>query len=83
MRWSHNDGSGRSKRALASAITLALAVTAMARAGAADPGKKPSSAAVPRYDHVFLIIEENHGFSQIADAGAPPLRVSAAERACC
>jgi hypothetical protein len=49
---------------------VAAGMVTASRAGAADPA--PSSGAFPRYDHVFLIIEENHGFSQIIGNPAAP-----------
>jgi hypothetical protein len=54
------------------AIMVSVAVTALARTGLADAGKTAPSTAVPRYDHIFLIIEENHGFSQIIGNPAAP-----------
>jgi hypothetical protein len=44
------------------ALTLGLGAS-IASVAAAEPS--PPAAAIPRYDHVFLIVEENHGFSQI------------------
>jgi hypothetical protein len=50
----------------------AIALGAMSGAGTAmaDPSTPPSG--FPRYDHVFLIVEENHGFSQIIGNPAAP-----------
>jgi hypothetical protein len=48
-------------------VLLAFPMAAAIALGAA--GNPP---AVPRYDHIFLIIEENHGYHQIAGNTAAP-----------
>jgi hypothetical protein len=53
------------------AAIAVVGITAATRKSAADGPKHPP-AAFPRYDHVFLIIEENHGFSQIIGNPAAP-----------
>ncbi|HXW52337.1 MAG TPA: alkaline phosphatase family protein [Candidatus Acidoferrales bacterium] len=49
---------------------LALAMLTVGLAGAATP---PGDSAVPRYDHIFLIIEENQSASLVGGADAPEL----------
>jgi phosphoesterase family protein len=62
----------RARARIQLALLVAAAVAAIARTAAAEPPKKPSGGAFPRYDHVFLIVEENHGFSQIIGNPAAP-----------
>ena len=50
--------------ALVSVLSLALTWGASPGVAAAPP--------LPRYDHVFLIVEENHGFSQVIGNPAAP-----------
>jgi hypothetical protein len=58
---------------LASATLLgATGTTATASAGPAASAGASASAAVPRYNHVFYLVEENHGFSQIIGNPAAP-----------
>jgi hypothetical protein len=45
------------------AVPILLGTLAISGAAVAEPKSAP--AGFPRYDHVFLIVEENHGFSQI------------------
>jgi phosphatidylinositol-3-phosphatase len=47
------------------ALTLAFLATTLASAALAAEGPVPSG--VPRLDHVFVIMMENHGYSQIVD----------------
>lgn len=42
---------------------LCLAVSALSAAGFSEPGNAP--AGIPRLDHVFVIVMENHGYQQI------------------
>src|SRR5215471_10266266 len=49
-------------------IAAALAVAG----GTVRANAAPDANSFPRYDHVFLIIEENHGFSQIIGNPAAP-----------
>jgi hypothetical protein len=51
---------------------MAAAITAVGHAQVVDPAKKPPPPPFPHYDHVFLIVEENHGFSQIIGNPAAP-----------
>jgi hypothetical protein len=51
---------------------LAIASLGIARASALAASPSPAAATFPRYDHIFLIIEENHGFSQIIGNPAAP-----------
>ena len=50
---------------------MAVALAAMAGA-APSAAAGPSSAAVPRYDHVFVVVEENHGFADVIGNPAAP-----------
>jgi hypothetical protein len=50
----------------------AIALAASGHARAADATKKPPRPSFPHYDHIFLIVEENHGFSQIIGNPAAP-----------
>ena len=63
--------------------TLAAALTgaalAPARTASAD-GPAGSAAAFPAYDHIFLIVEENHGFSQIIGNPVAPRLNQLAQR---
>src|SRR5262252_8368842 len=49
--------------ALCVAAATTIALGSASDVFAADPAAGPTSA-FPRYDHIFLVIEENHGFSQ-------------------
>jgi Phosphoesterase family len=69
MRW--NLGRGLHLR-IALLTVLAVAGTGASRRAAADSPGKPSGAGFPSYDHVFLVVEENHGFSQIIGNPAAP-----------
>jgi hypothetical protein len=53
---------------LASAMTL----TSVPGETAAEPATQVKNGGFPRYDHVFLVVEENHGFSQIIGNPAAP-----------
>jgi hypothetical protein len=55
--------------------TLWLSLAALVVAGGASaPLAADEAGAFPRYDHIFLIVEENHGFTQIiGNAAAPAL----------
>jgi hypothetical protein len=65
----------RRVRALLVAVTVAAALGAAAPASAA-PG---AGQTVARYDHVFVIVEENHGFADvIGNPAAPNLNALAA-----
>ena len=50
---------------LPSIAAVLIVAGAAARVSAEGPTSAASRPAFPRYDHVFLMIEENHGFSQI------------------
>ena len=39
----------------------------------AGASARPGDAAFPRYNHVFLLIEENHNFNQIIGNRAAPI----------
>jgi phospholipase C len=58
------------------ATRLALAATALAAglvlAAAAAPPTQPALEGVPRYDHVFIIVEENKDYTQILSPAAAP-----------
>ena len=58
------------KAALAAAATLCLSTPVMLAAGAAANAK--TGGTIPHYDHVFLIINENHNFNQIIGNPAAP-----------
>src|SRR5438105_1854449 len=51
-----------------------LAAVAMALGFSVAPAsaQQPTTAGVPRYDHVFVIVEENHGFSDVIGNPAAP-----------
>ena len=53
-------------------VLLAAAIAAVGHAQVANPTPKPPPPPFPHYDHIFLIIEENHGFSQIIGNPAAP-----------
>src|SRR5215468_10693961 len=52
------------------AVPILLGTLAIAGTAGAEPGTP--AATFPKYDHVFLIVEENHGFSQIIGNPAAP-----------
>src|SRR5215469_7547144 len=56
-------------RPLLSMLAVALAAVAGATPSAAA---NPGSSTVPRYDHVFVVVEENHGFSDVIGNPAAP-----------
>lgn len=64
------------RRVLAAAVLLAGALTTTAgadgAAGAAKATAAPFARPVPRYDHVFVIVEENHGYGDVIDNPAAP-----------
>src|SRR5262245_53452259 len=71
----HIDLWSRRRRSAASRRAALLAFVIMGLTGPVVALDRPASgadAAFPRYDHVFLIIEENHGFSQIIGNPAAP-----------
>ena len=70
MRMTNNQRSARDVKGLI-ALSIVVAVTATSRTSLAD-GPKKSPGAFPHYDHVFLVVEENHGFSQIIGNPAAP-----------
>ena len=45
--------------------SVALGLLASAWAGSAVAGEGPVPYGIPRLDHVFVVMMENHGFSQI------------------
>ncbi len=51
--------------------TLALAAAALAIGGAGQ-AREPAFESVPRYDHVFVIVEENKDYAQIMDPALAP-----------
>lgn len=54
---------------------LALALVTLGSLALAAPGSAPATAsgqAVPHYDHVFVIVEENHGFGDVIGNPAAP-----------
>src|SRR5215468_6291797 len=53
------------------AYCMLVAAVFLSVAGRASAG--PSGASFPRYDHVFLVIEENHNFNQIIGNRAAPI----------
>ncbi|MES1165061.1 MAG: alkaline phosphatase family protein, partial [Verrucomicrobiota bacterium] len=69
MRW--KQGPGRGLR-VALVTALVLAASAPSRRVAADPPHGTQPGAFPAYDHVFLIVEENHGYAQIIGNPAAP-----------
>src|SRR5665213_2854769 len=56
-------------RYVASAIFIALVSATLAVAGAATPNR---DAAVPKYDHIFVIVEENKSYGTVLDHGYAP-----------
>ena len=65
----------------AARILLAVVVAAVgAVSGALPAGAVPGPAAAGHYDHIFVIVEENHGYSDvIGNPAAPNLNALAAE----
>lgn len=60
------------------ALPALLAASTLSTVSRKTADAAPAVAAVSRYDHIFLIIEENHGFSQIiGNAKAPHLNALA------
>ena len=57
-------------RRLAAPLAL-VSVVSLALTWGASPGVA-AAPALPHYDHVFLIVEENHGFSQVIGNPAAP-----------
>ena len=54
-------------------VALTLAVVAAAALAVAAPSASASGGAVvPHYDHVFLVVEENHGFTDVIGNPAAP-----------
>ena len=53
-------------------LSLALAAAVLAGAGALRAATPNDDAAVPRYDHIFVIVEENKDYEQILDPAAAP-----------
>ena len=47
-------------------------IAAVALAASALPAVAAGPKAVPRYDHVFVIVEENKDYAQILDPAAAP-----------
>jgi hypothetical protein len=58
------------KAAAATAVAALILLAMVAGAGAATI--KPSASTFPRYEHIFLLIEENHNYKQIIDNPAAP-----------
>ena len=61
------------------AITFGLTATALAGTLLAQEGRTPKG--VPHLDHVFVIMMENHGFSQIVGNPNAPFINSYAKKA--
>lgn len=59
---------GRSLLATATAALAAVAVAVIPTVGASAT----SSGSVPRYDHLFVVVEENHGFQDVVGNPAAP-----------
>jgi hypothetical protein len=59
----HRDQTSGDKAMKAKAAAVGLLAAAVAGAVFADEGRTPNG--IPRLDHVFLIMMENHGYSQI------------------
>lgn len=57
---------------LSAAIVLTISAPLAGGATAAVPKATAATAQVPRYDHVFYLVEENHGFDQIIGNPAAP-----------
>ena len=57
--------------ALLIAAAIAIAGTSILQAQTVKPSRAPATT-VPHYDHIFLIMDENHGFSQIIGNSAAP-----------
>ena len=54
-------------------ILTALAAALTAAAGSAPASAAtPAAPAVPAYDHVFVVVEENHGFTDVIGNPAAP-----------
>ncbi|HKF78935.1 MAG TPA: alkaline phosphatase family protein [Candidatus Dormibacteraeota bacterium] len=59
-------------RSLPAVLTGAVATVLVAATTAVAAPVSGSAAAVPRYDHIFLIVEENHGFADVIGNPAAP-----------
>jgi hypothetical protein len=57
----------RSRTSAAVSLVLLAAAAALAGAGAAAAAEGPVPAGIPHLDHVYLVMMENHGYSQIID----------------
>ncbi|HEV7900221.1 MAG TPA: alkaline phosphatase family protein [Planosporangium sp.] len=70
-------------RALVVLVLVAVGALAFASPGGASPGAgggHPAGGAAAHYDHLFVIVEENHGFSDvIGNPAAPNLNALARE----
>jgi phosphatidylinositol-3-phosphatase len=58
-------------RRLGTAVAV-LAMAATASGAAPNPDATDRSEGVPRYDHIFVIVEENKDYAQILDPAAAP-----------
>src|SRR5437868_518923 len=50
----------------------AILLSSRAEARIPDPGVAPQAGGVPRPDHVLLVIEENHSYSEIIGSSSAP-----------
>src|SRR3979411_1773776 len=57
----------RSRRSAAATIVLLAAAAALAGTGPAAAAEGPVPGGIPHLDHVYLVMMENHGYSQIID----------------
>jgi|HubBroStandDraft_3_1064219.scaffolds.fasta_scaffold13014_2 phospholipase C len=57
----------RSRTSAAASLVLLAAAAALAGAVAAAAAEGPVPAGIPHLDHVYLVMMENHGYSQIVD----------------
>jgi len=69
---SRSDKHRRHARTVSITVFTVAALAAIGATRAAEPMRKPPGSRFPHYDHVFLLIEENHGFSQIIGNPAAP-----------
>jgi len=53
-------------------IFAIVALIAVRGAGGADTVASPADGAVPHYDHIFVIVEENKGYATVLDRGYAP-----------
>src|SRR5436309_10631442 len=60
-------------------VSLLIALVA-ASTLVASPVKAQDASAVPHYDHIFVIVEENHGFSDVIGNPAAPNLTALANR---